>query len=364
MTLTFASLELTPGRQAELAAMLEGYRLQAAAAGMGLYLALDGVWAPELTDIIRKTCRHWEPLNQEPGQPRDDAHPLSPILVDLVAYPGIAQSWVTQCFTARIGAVYASRLPMPDIRRSLRRFGLVLAGNDPTPAMFRYWDAQVVDCFLASASALQRQDFLRDLDTLLLPGMPVAHWQLYRMDGLALLGATDQGDWQPVPAPDVQIDPAAYEVTFPFRQIPSAQLEQMNKCSARAFVLEAARLIAAAFPAECATITLADLEDHITQSLKIAEQHGAVEESAQMLWVVLSFMGGLSFYERPPVSKVLSVRWIDLETRLEDLVFQAGAALDNPILMDLADTLEVWEQKNGGKAVGQLYRSGRRLPDR
>jgi hypothetical protein len=95
---------------------------------------------------------------------------------------------------------------------------------------------------------------------------------------------------------------------------------------------------------------LNDLLEHITESLKIALQFGAKEESAQVLWAVLSVMGGLAFHKRPPVKKALAVSWIDRETVLEDPVFQSGAALGNPVLMDLADTLDVWTGKRQGRA--------------
>lgn len=74
---------------------------------------------------------------------------------------------------------------------------------------------------------------------------------------------------------------------------------------------------------------------------------------------MLSFLSGLAFHDHEPVKSVLDAPGPDLETKIEGLVFEAGALLENQYLMDVADTIEVIATYDDGRMESTFYRSGR-----
>lgn len=253
-------------------------------AGLRMYLLLDAVWAEDLARTIRSTCEHWEPLEGEPQIDRNEAHPRAPLLVDLTAHRTILRPWVEHCFLARIGVLVVSQLPMDTLRTSLKRFGLVTVEDRPGTVVFRYFDAEVMDAFLHASHAYQRKDFFERLNGLILPNKVGDGWTIYEMrKGRLVQGRSGGADvsWQDVPLelkgpPDI----LAYEVSFPFRTLMTAQIEAMDRATRLGFHREIARFIMLAFPSHCAIIEAQDLLELVARAHDVAERQSVREESA------------------------------------------------------------------------------------
>ena len=363
--LTLRHLTLDDARTDEQCAALALWAERAERAGLRLYLALDAVWAEELAAHVRATCDQWEPLEGEPSIPRDEAHPRAPILIDITAHPDVIRPWVQQHFIARIGAVFVSRLPIGEMRTSLKRFGLVSVEGGQDTVVFRYFDAEVLDAFLRTSHSYQRKDFFEGLDGIILPHIDGETWHFFRVRDKVLssgLYDAERITWDEMPITTKgPSDGLAYEVSFPFRTITAPQIEEMERACRKAFHREVTRFITLAFPDECAKVPPQDIMELAEAAHDVAEAQGAREESAAFLWIVLSFMSGVDFHEHDPVRELLAIPGKDLESKLEDLVFDVGARLDNMHLMDLTDTVEVWAEAEDGARTGELHRSGRVL---
>ena len=72
--------------------------------GWAAVLMLDAIWAEDLARAIRGSDLEWIPYEGHPGEPREDAHPRSPLLVALRGDGTLDRDWVAKCFADGIGS--------------------------------------------------------------------------------------------------------------------------------------------------------------------------------------------------------------------------------------------------------------------
>lgn len=332
-------------------------------AGVRSYLVLDATWQTELAATVRAEGG-WEPLLGLAGENRDQSHQRSPLIVDLNERPDIADPWLKEGFPARLGLIIFSRLDLGELRTRLKRFTSVMTPESPKPAYFRFYDARTLSCFLATGFTEQWSDFFEGIEMIAAPSDHAEGWSAFRfINGELNAGfETDLGadvEWKKLTGEGKQDE--HYPAAFPFRRIAEPQYSQILACTRRLFHVEIAKFIAKALPEQVRDVSDGDLTAGIDRAHRRVDQLGHDSEDVVFYWAVLSFLYGDDFDQSPATASWLATEWLDIETKLEMLLMESGKAMNNQMLIDLADTMETRAEFADGTTAKWKTRTGRTI---
>jgi hypothetical protein len=324
----------------------------------------DAVWQEDLARQARAAEAGWEPLMGSHGEHRHDAHPGSPLIIDLNALPAVITPWLEEGFPAKLGIVVFSDLPLAGLRASLKRFSSMLVPEFRTPAYFRFYDARVLHCFLTTGFPRQWADFFRDIQAIATPSDLSLGWTVYQLsDDALIITSEDTADRPPITRRlKRDDDPASdYDRSFPFRRIGDAQYASILSCTRRGQDREIHDFLLRAFPDDMATVSETDSLMQIAQARETAESQGYDSEDSVFYWAVLSMMAGARFHEADYTANYLQIRYMSAENKLETLIEEANKILQNPHLTELIDVYEAELAYANGRRVRYKERSGRVL---
>ncbi len=332
----------------------DGIAAQGATVGAKPYLVLDTAWQQELATFIRdKGPEGWEPLLGSPGERKQDAHYRTPLLVDLTVHSEALDIWLEEGFPEKLGIVVFSKATIEELRTSLKRFISVFTPESRKLVYLRFYDARVLYCFLRFGFAEQWQDFFKNIELIAAPYDYTTSFAIYRLrDDVLRVGVETQDgkDYRWFTHENKDRAVQNYRATFPFREIEQRQFDDMMFCAQQSFYHEIEQFLRKAFPRETKGIQRKDLIEFIGEAQKHADKQGYNDETCFFYWAVLSFMGGLTFYEMDEVAKVLQDSGLTKETQLADIVYFSGIEQSNQNLIELGELVSVEiSDKDGNK---------------
>lgn len=321
-------------------------------------LVLDAAWSPDLAREVRGCEQGWLPLLAHPGEDRADAHPRSPLLVDLTELPAIGTSWIENGFDKLTGIALFSSAGLEEMRLHLKHFTSVITPTSSKTELFRFFDARSLNCFLLTGFPEQWDDVFRGVVAFAAPADVTHGWAFYRLDRRGLRYSFQRGDgaFKERVLEGSNVD-EHYKASLPFRRIAKPQYEAMKRCFRHGFRIEMARFLVRAFPDE----TLELNEDEILQAVVTADEtimdRGYEDEDTRFSWVVASFLAGPDFDRRDAVQAYLAAAPGSLCQRLDNLLIHIGEQQNNLPLIDLADKRIVTRTSRTGHYVKFYERS-------
>ncbi len=136
-----------------------------------LYAVLDAARARQVRILLQESAETYRSLYD--GL---DGELLEDVAAYLVRLPGdsvLLEKLVMQAWGNRWGIFLTSELRLDDVRRQLRRFLMVLNGENNERMYFRYYDPWVMNVFMRAATVQQREAFEKGITVLSLgePGL-------------------------------------------------------------------------------------------------------------------------------------------------------------------------------------------------
>jgi hypothetical protein len=347
-----------------LRATLERMIAETAIDGSHPFLVFDAVWQEDLARQVRAGDEGWEPLMGSHGEHRHDAHPGSPLIVDLDCLPTVIDPWLDEGFPAKLGIVVFSDLSLAGLRASLKRFTSLLIPEFRSPAYFRFYDARVLYCFLTTGFSRQWADFTRDIQAIAAPSDLSPGWTVFEVaDGALTITAENASGGPPIKhrlTGDEDQD-ADYDRSFPFRRIGDAQYAAILTCTRRGQDREIHDFLLRAFPDDMVELPEPDSLARIARARATAESLSYDSEDSVFYWAVLSMMAGERFHEADYTAHYLQIAYMSPENKLETLIEEINRTLRNPHLTDLIDVYEVELADASGRRIRYKERSGRVL---